>query len=287
MANISLRGWGRVTGQKVVITATLSDAGLLSAVNAAKGAAVSVSGQSLTNYTVRDLSGNILVGPSTLTSQTVSVGLSQAVDNLQERLIAVTLSTNSIRVYGWAQVGNTLTPATPTDADAGSPAGLQARYYTNTLLVGEPIAEQVENVSISRNEALPAGVSGSNYSARWTGKIEAPVAGQYRFRMDHDAGARLTVNGQLLIDFWQSGAGRKTSTSGYITLPNSKVSIWAETFNKKTEYNCTLYWELPSAPGTFVVVPTSVLYVGNDKQIDPPPPEQSRNYVEVVNRYTE
>jgi WD40 repeat protein len=45
------------------------------------------------------------------------------------------------------------------------------------------------------------------FSARWTGWLKAPAAGRYRFRLESDDGARLWLDGRLLIDRWQEGAG--------------------------------------------------------------------------------
>src|SRR5262249_40443138 len=41
------------------------------------------------------------------------------------------------------------------------------------------------------------------FSVRWTGWLKAPKAGRYTLRLDADDGARLWLDGRLLIDRWQ------------------------------------------------------------------------------------
>jgi hypothetical protein len=62
-----------------------------------------------------------------------------------------------------------------------------------------------------------AGVGVDNFSARWTGRVEAPVTGNYRFSTVSDDGIRLWINGQLVINNWTDHAST-TNTSASIAL---------------------------------------------------------------------
>ncbi|HSQ58681.1 MAG TPA: PA14 domain-containing protein, partial [Gemmata sp.] len=42
------------------------------------------------------------------------------------------------------------------------------------------------------------------FSVRWTGQVQAVESGNYTVRTNSNDGVRLWVNGQLLIDHWQS-----------------------------------------------------------------------------------
>lgn len=42
-----------------------------------------------------------------------------------------------------------------------------------------------------------------NWSARWTGTLQVEKEGEYTFYLTTDDGARLRIDGELLIDFWQ------------------------------------------------------------------------------------
>ncbi|HEX8529136.1 MAG TPA: PA14 domain-containing protein, partial [Cytophagales bacterium] len=46
------------------------------------------------------------------------------------------------------------------------------------------------------------GLEGLEFSARWTGRLRAPVDGMYRLCLKVDDGARLWLAGKLLIDQW-------------------------------------------------------------------------------------
>ena len=54
--------------------------------------------------------------------------------------------------------------------------------------------------------------STNNFSVRWTGKVQAPVTGTYRFSTVSDDGIRLWVNGQQVINNWTDHAAT-TNTS--------------------------------------------------------------------------
>src|SRR5262249_1996671 len=43
------------------------------------------------------------------------------------------------------------------------------------------------------------------FSIRWTGWLKAPKVGKYALRLEADDGARLWLDGRLLIDRWQGG----------------------------------------------------------------------------------
>ena len=61
------------------------------------------------------------------------------------------------------------------------------------------------------------GVTVNNFSVRWTGSVQAPVSGTYRFSTVSDDGIRLWVNGQQVINNWTDHSAT-TNTSAAITL---------------------------------------------------------------------
>ncbi|MBP7829988.1 MAG: DUF5110 domain-containing protein [Kiritimatiellae bacterium] len=99
-------------------------------------------------------------------------------------------------------------PAEILRAPDGTP-GLQAEYFGNDRLQGEPAARLVEPmVNHGWFGRPPAdGVEGRGFSARWTGTLgPVPADGLYRLGIRTDDGARLWLDGRLLIDeFEQSG----------------------------------------------------------------------------------
>jgi len=70
-----------------------------------------------------------------------------------------------------------------------------------------PTATRIEaNINNNYNGAAPgpAGIAASNWSARWTGSVIPTTTEAYTFYTATDDGARLWINGTLVIDKWQS-----------------------------------------------------------------------------------
>lgn len=86
------------------------------------------------------------------------------------------------------------------------PEDWKARYYANRRLQGDPVLERWEEEldhdwgSGSPHPAVPA----DNFSARYISNVNFK-ADRYVFTVEVDDGARLWVDGELLIDNWQEG----------------------------------------------------------------------------------
>jgi len=92
-----------------------------------------------------------------------------------------------------------LTP--PGGADG---TGLQGDYYSNTTLSGSPTLTRTDSVvDFFLAGSSPGGsVPIENWSARWTGQMKAQYSEQYMLCTSTDDGARLWVNGILIVDHW-------------------------------------------------------------------------------------
>jgi hypothetical protein len=97
-------------------------------------------------------------------------------------------------------------PSSPPAASA-SGTGLRGEYFSNTQFQGAPaIVRAAERIRFSWTDSPAPGVSVSNYSARWAGQVETPMAGDYVFSIEtetftaQNVVARLWVDGRLLID---------------------------------------------------------------------------------------
>src|SRR5262249_2826257 len=89
---------------------------------------------------------------------------------------------------------------TPPGGPSGS--GLKAEYYSNTSLSGTTgLIRTDPMINFDWGGVSPgAGIPGNNWSVRWTGQIQPQYSEQYAFCTASDDGARLWVNGNLLID---------------------------------------------------------------------------------------
>ena len=128
------------------------------------------------------------------------------------------------------------TAAKPLKIAADAP-GLRARYYSNTNCSGTPVITRLDYAVNWHFFALgpdPSRLRSATFSVRWDGKItpDATVSGaQFNIELCHghscgtpsDMGARLRVNGQLVIDAWQVERGDdavvgKKTVSGPINI---------------------------------------------------------------------
>jgi VCBS repeat-containing protein len=82
-------------------------------------------------------------------------------------------------------------------------------YYDNRKLEGDPVlVRNDEEINFKWEYETPADdVPADNFSVRWTRELTFD-AGIHRFSLRFDDGARLIVDGQLVIDEWEDGSER-------------------------------------------------------------------------------
>ena len=92
----------------------------------------------------------------------------------------------------------------------------------------------------------------NQFSARWTGQVEATATGNFRFQTRSDDGVRLWINGSLVIDNWTSHtvANRRDRHDRAHRRTRSTPSRWSSTRTPATAV-AKLYWETPGQT-TFV-----------------------------------
>jgi hypothetical protein len=102
------------------------------------------------------------------------------------------------------------------------------------------------------------GVAQTNFSVRWTGKVKIPTAGNYVFSTRTDDGARLWINGALVVDKW--------IPQGATTYNSPSLALGAgQMVDVKMEYNqggggavAQLSWQGPGIATQ--IIPASALY---------------------------
>ncbi len=103
-----------------------------------------------------------------------------------------------------------------------------------------------------------AGVKTDNFSVRWTGRVQAPIAGTYRFSTVSDDGIRVWVNGQLVINNWTDHAP-VTNTSAAITLAaGTRYTVIVEFYEHTGGAAAALRWSYPGQATQ--VIPQSRLF---------------------------
>jgi outer membrane protein OmpA-like peptidoglycan-associated protein len=97
------------------------------------------------------------------------------------------------------------------------------------------------------------GLEGLEFSARWRGRLRAPVDGDYKLVIKVDDGARLWLDGKLLIDEWYKISGQSITINVKPVTYTADVKLKRGRFyDLKIEYFnylgpgvIKLYWESP------------------------------------------
>jgi beta-glucosidase len=112
--------------------------------------------------------------------------------------------------------------------------GLVGEYFSSNDLSGVPVMTRVDqeiNFDWTQTGSIPAAIpqsSQATFSARWTGQIVPTLSGDYVFKARGDGGFRVIVNGQKIIDLFNSPPLPSPSDLIGPTLPSSgKISLVA------------------------------------------------------------
>jgi len=143
---------------------------------------------------------------------------------------------------------------------AGTGAGLSGSYFNNVALTGNAVLVRNEAVDFDWGSGAPgAGVTADNFSARWSGTVQAPSTGTYRFQTASDDGVRLWVNGVQLINYWTDHSPTTDTSVGINLVAGVKYDIRLEFYEKGGGATVRLRWLTPG-DAAFVAVPASRLF---------------------------
>lgn len=128
-------------------------------------------------------------------------------------------------------------------AQTGSNGNWQASYWDNVTLAGQPKVQRTEaaiNHQWGAGSPAPGIISSERFSARWTGALNLP-AGRYRFTVTVDDGARLWVNGQVVIDQWTVQARQVYHAD--VTVTGGATPVRLEYFENTGQAEIQLNWQ--------------------------------------------
>lgn len=149
------------------------------------------------------------------------------------------------------------------DTLAGTGTGLKAEYFNNITLSGTPAVTATQAVNFDwAGNAPRAGVNANSFSVRWSGLLEAPATGSYRFETVSDDGVRLWINDVPLINDWTLHSARTQSTSYINLIAGQRYSIRMEYYENQGNAVARLRWMTPGNSQT-VAIPANRLYVGS------------------------
>jgi PA14 domain len=100
-------------------------------------------------------------------------------------------------------------------------------------------------------------VSSDYFSVKWSGGVRAPVSGSYTFTVTGDDGARLFLNGQLVIDAWTDQFPSSYSHTTMLTA-GTLYDIELHYYEHDGDASCRLQWSYPGQP--LQTIPQSQLF---------------------------
>ncbi|GAB3895752.1 PA14 domain-containing protein [Spirosoma agri] len=123
--------------------------------------------------------------------------------------------------------------------------GLKGDYYTGTNFERKILTRVDPELNFHWNRNGPAtNMPRSYYSIRWTGKIMAPVTGQYGFFAKVDDGIRVWVGNKKVMDSWQLNDSK--NYSGTILLEAGRYyDLRVDYFNAMLGGELELHWKRP------------------------------------------
>lgn len=143
--------------------------------------------------------------------------------------------------------------------------GLTASYFSDQTLT-TLYAKRVEPVfDIQLGAGSPAvGLSATNFSARFEGKIKPKYTENYTFYLTHDGGAKLWVNDVLIIDEWAT-TGEHSGTANLTADQFTSIKIeFKNSAATPATSHLTLEWT--STSQTRQVVPSKYLYPKSEQR---------------------
>ena len=106
---------------------------------------------------------------------------------------------------------------------------------------------------------VPApGVQSDYFSVRWTGQVQVPITGTYTFATTSDNGVRLWVNGQRIINAWNSQSPPVNSSAGITLTAGVRYDIRVDFYERRGAAQIQLRWAPPGQAET--VIPTDQLF---------------------------
>lgn len=141
--------------------------------------------------------------------------------------------------------------------------GLRGQYFAEERLKARAFTRLDARVDFDWKDGapdgpgVPAGFPSDGFSARWSGWIDPPQTGAYRFHVRSDDGARLWLDGELLIDRWILQVETRHDSREVALQAGRRYRVSLEHFDHTGRACVHLEWSRPGAAPS--VVPASAL----------------------------
>ena len=127
------------------------------------------------------------------------------------------------------------------------PDAWRGEYFSNRSLSGPAALYRYDSdINFNWHSSAPTnGIPANDFSVRLTRTVRF-TDGVYRFRLLSDDGARLYVDGQLVLDQWTDGAARETGVDLHLRGGNHEINV--EYYEHNGDARIKLDWEERSNP---------------------------------------
>ncbi len=177
-------------------------------------------------------------------------------------LLTITANLQAVAIKSGAANSSVASASFINVAEAGNGSGLLGQYWANTssaaftnssFIVPPTLVSTDAMVNFDWSSTGPdPSIGQTNFTVRWTGLVRPQYSETYTFTVISDDGARLWINGQLLIDNWTADSGT-TTNSGSITLSaQQRYTIRMDYFQKTGNSVARLFWSSPSTTQSIV-----------------------------------
>ena len=147
--------------------------------------------------------------------------------------------------------------------------GLLGTYYDHVDFTGSSVARYDASLQFDWGTSSPHAVIGRDtWAARWTGQIVGNKTEAHTFYLASDGGARLYIDGKLVINDWTNHDKREAV--GTVNLTAGRHDIRVEYFVQTGSALAQLRWSTPTIAKQFV--PSANLYAAAPPTLNLPVP---------------
>lgn len=146
----------------------------------------------------------------------------------------------------------------PPRTTAGS--GLYGEYYNGLFFVDRALTRTDPTINFDWGGGSPdPRIDANTFSIRWTGWLQPKVTGDHTFFVVVDDGARLRVDGKLVIDTWTpQGAAEHPSEFAIHLVAGEKYDIQLDYYEQAGFASVKLLWAAPGVAKE--IIPASQLF---------------------------
>jgi beta-glucosidase len=163
----------------------------------------------------------------------------------------VASGTKVLHAVGSSLAGEAIAPVPASALTVAGKAGFKGEYFDNKELRGEPRVVRTDaqvDFDWGRWKAAP-NLPEDGFSVRWTGTFVAPHSGAHRLGVTVDGGARLYLDGKLLIDAWADELSSTTITKEVTLETGRAYDVRFEYFEEARGAIAKFVWSFPGLAG--------------------------------------